>query len=144
MCLLRTDHNNSQSTKFSPCTSLMKISQPIMTSIPNTLVSHKMKQWQWKYHLINSAFVRKPMDNFVISLPLFNCLQSHLPASQLYTPKKSHSISAKHSLQIRKAQSISIPSQIAPSVWILTTPPLAVTTAIALICPGKTSKSITI
>ena len=43
-----------------------------MTSIPNTLVSHRIKQWQWKYHLINSAFFRKPMDNFVISLPPFS------------------------------------------------------------------------
>ena len=65
----------------------MEISQPVMTSVPNTLVSHRMKQWQWKYHLINSVFVRKPMDNFAISLPLFNCWQTHHPVSQLYMPK---------------------------------------------------------
>ena len=34
----RIDHNSCQSTRFSPWTSLMEISQPIMTSIPNTLV----------------------------------------------------------------------------------------------------------
>ena len=61
----------------------------------------------------------------------------------LYT-KNAHSISARCSLQIRKMQSISIPSQLAPNLWILTTPPSAATTAITLICPGETSKSITI
>ena len=54
------------------------------------------------------------------------------------------SISARCSLQIRKTQSISIPSQIAPNVWILTTAPSAVTTAITLICPGERTKFITI
>ena len=39
---------------------------------------------------------------------------------------------------------ISIPSQLAPNVWILTTPPSAVTTTITLICPGETSKFVTI
>ena len=39
-------HNSFQSTRFSPWTSPMEISQPIMTSIPNTLGSHRMKQWQ--------------------------------------------------------------------------------------------------
>ena len=61
----------------------------------------------------------------------------------LYT-KNVCSISARCSLQIRKIQRISIPSQIAPNVWILTTPPSAVATAITLICPGETSESFTI
>ena len=65
----------------------MEISQPIMTSTPNTLVSLRMKQLQWRCHLINTVFVRKPMDNFVISLPLFNCSQTCHPASQPYIPK---------------------------------------------------------
>ena len=65
----------------------MEISQSVMTSPPNTLVSLRMKQWQWRCQLINSAFVRKPMDNFVLLLSLFNCSQTHHPASQLYTPK---------------------------------------------------------
>ena len=41
-----SDHNNCQSTRFSLWIFLMEISQPIMTSISNTLVSHKMNQWQ--------------------------------------------------------------------------------------------------
>ena len=72
-------------------------------------------------------------------------LLMNLPSciTALYT-KNACSISARCSLQIRKTQSICIPSQIAPNVWILTTPPCAVTTAIMLICPGETSKSISI
>ena len=41
--------------------------------------------------------------------------------------KNATSISTRCSLQIRKTQNISIPSQIAPNVWILITAPSAVT-----------------
>ena len=41
---------------------------------------------------------------------------------------------------MRKPSGVSIPSQIAPNVWILTTAPCAVTTTISLICPGETTK----
>ena len=61
----------------------------------------------------------------------------------LYT-KDAASISARCSLQIRKTQNISIPSQIVPNVWTFTTTPCAVTTAITLIWPGETTKFITI
>ena len=46
----------------------------------------------------------------------------------LYT-KNTCSISTRCSLQIRKIQDVSIPFQLTPSVWILTTPPSAATTA---------------
>ena len=58
----------------------------------------------------------------------------------LYT-KNAASISARCSLQIRKTQSISIPSQIAPNIWILTTAPSALTIAITVIYPGETTKN---
>ena len=54
------------------------------------------------------------------------------------------SISTRCSLQIRKTQIISIPSHIAPNVWILTTAPSAVTTTITLICPGETTKFLAV
>ena len=54
------------------------------------------------------------------------------------------SISVRCSLQIMKTQDVSIPSQLTPNVWILTTPPSATTTAITLICLVETSKFITI
>ena len=59
----------------------------------------------------------------------------------LYT-KTACSIWARCSLQIRKTQDVNIPSQLAPSIWILTTPPSAATTTITLICPGETSKFV--
>ena len=61
----------------------------------------------------------------------------------LYT-KNTTSISDKCSPQIRKTQSISIPLQIAPNVWILSTVTSMVTTAITLICPGETAKFIVV
>ena len=61
----------------------------------------------------------------------------------LYT-KNIHSISTRCSLQIRKTQDVSIPSQLTLNIWILTTPPSATTTAITLICPGETSTFIII
>ena len=54
----------------------------------------------------------------------------------LYT-KNTASISTRCSLQIRKTQNISIHSQIAPNVWILTTAPSAVTTATPLSAQEK-------
>ena len=61
----------------------------------------------------------------------------------LYT-KDTASISARCSLQSRKTQSISKPSQIVPNVWILITATSAATTAITLMCPDERTKFITI
>ena len=57
--------------------------------------------------------------------------------------KNTASISTRCSLQVRKTQNISIPSSVTPNVWILTSAPSTVTTAITLICPGETTKFIT-
>ena len=84
------------------------------------------------------------MDNFCNVVTPFQPLTN--PPScitALYT-KYTHSILARRVLQIRKTQDVSIPSQLTPSVWILTTPLLATTTVITLICPGETSKFVTI
>ena len=85
---------------------------------------------------MNLAFVRKPVDNFVISLPLFNHLQTCHPVSQPYTPKMQLAFLPDVHYKSGKIE--------APKVWILTTAPSAVTTAITLICPGETTKFITI
>ena len=58
--------------------------------------------------------------------------------------KNATSISNRCLLQIRKTQSISLPSQITPNVWILTSACSTVTTAITLIYPGETTKFITV
>ena len=56
--------------------------------------------------------------------------------SALYT-RNLASISSRCSLQIRKTSDISIPSQIAPNVWILTTALSTPASTIILICLGK-------
>ena len=56
--------------------------------------------------------------------------------------KNTASISTRCSVQIRKGSDVSMPSQLAPNVWILTTAASAVTTTITLICPGETTKFI--
>ena len=56
--------------------------------------------------------------------------------------KNTASISTRCSLQIKKSSDVSMPSQLTPNVWILTTAPSAVTTTITLICPGETTKFI--
>ena len=65
-------------------------------------------------------------------------LLANLPScsTALYI-KNAHSISARCSLQIRKTQNVTIPSEIAPNAWVLTIAPSAVTTAITLICLEK-------
>ena len=56
--------------------------------------------------------------------------------------KEKAGIEKRCSLQIRKANSVNIPTLIAPNVWILTSAPTAVTTGIMLICPEEAPKII--
>ena len=53
-------------------------------------------------------------------------------------------ITSKCSLQICKASATALPIQIAPDVWILTTPVTAPLNTITLICPEKTMETILI
>ena len=59
----------------------------------------------------------------------------------LYDKDKA-SIEKRCSLQIRKANIVSIPTSITPNVWIITSPPTAVSSGIMLICPGEAPRSI--
>ena len=54
----------------------------------------------------------------------------------LYAKDKA-GIEKRCSLQIRKANSVSIPTLIVPNVWILTSAPTAVSMEIMLICPDE-------
>ena len=64
---------------------------------------------------------------------------THKHLSSLYT-KEKNSIQKKCSLQVKKANSISIPTCIAPNVWITTSLPAAAPAGIMLICPGEASR----
>ena len=78
-----------------------------------------------------------------INAPL-QLLANPLPCITALHAKNTASITPRCSLQIRKTQTISIPSSVAPNVWILTSAPSTVTTRITLICPGETTKFITV
>ena len=54
--------------------------------------------------------------------------------------KNTASILARCSLQIRESLEVSMPSQLTPHVWILTTAPSAATATITLICLGETTQ----
>ena len=47
------------------------------------------------------------------------------------------------SLQNKKASSVSIPTSIAPNVWIINSPTTVVLSGITLICPGEAPRSVT-
>ena len=58
--------------------------------------------------------------------------------------KSTVDITSKCSLQIRKASDTNLPTQIAPDVWILTTPLAAPANTMTLICPEKAMETILI
>ena len=58
--------------------------------------------------------------------------------------KSTLDITLKCSLQIWKASGINLPTQIAPDVWILTTPLTAPANTMTLICPKKAMETIII
>ena len=70
--------------------------------------------------------------------PLANQLSCITP---LYA-KNTSSISARCSLQIRKSSDVSMPSQLAPNVWILTTTPSSAVTKITFIFLGEIAQFI--
>ena len=61
--------------------------------------------------------------------------------SALYAKDKA-SIQKRSSLQIRKASSISIPTSIAPNIWIMTSPTTTMPPGITLIFPGEAPRSV--
>ena len=58
--------------------------------------------------------------------------------------KSKVDIASNSSLQICKASTTSLPTQVAPDVWILTTPVTAPTNTMTLICPEKPMETIPI
>ena len=73
--------------------------------------------------------------------PLLSLVNQPTCISALYSKDKV-SIQKRCLLQIKRASSISIPTSIAPNVWIITSPITAVSSAITLICPGEAPRSI--
>ena len=85
-----------------------------------------------------------PMDNFAALLHFFEPLAnppSYIAA--LYAKSKAD-IASTCSLQICKASITNLPNQVAPDVWILTTPVTAPTNTMTLICLEKPMETMPI
>ena len=78
-----------------------------------------------------------------ISSPFQSLANPPTCITALYT-KSEASIKSKCSLQLRKAATTSLPTQITPNVWILAIPASAPTDSISLICPEKPMETIPI
>ena len=119
----------------------MEISQPVMTSIPNTTQDETMAV---EISLHQFSICQEANGQFCNIITPFQLLANPPSCTTALYTKDAASISSRCSLQIRKTPNVSIPSQNTPSVWILITAPSAATTEITLMCPGKTTKFITI
>ena len=82
------------------------------------------------------------MDSFAVLMHLFNHLPIHHHVLQLYMQKTKQELKKRCSLQIRNTNSATIPTPIAPNVWILTLAPTAGSTGIRIICPEEALRFI--
>ena len=71
---------------------------------------------------------------FILNAPLVPLANPPTCLSFLYT-KDKNSIQKRCSLQVKKANSISIPTSIAPNGWIIISLPAAAPAGITFICP---------
>ena len=78
-----------------------------------------------------------------ISTP-FQLLANPPTCKAVLYAKSRTGIASKCSLKICKTTTTNLPTQIAPDVWILTTPATAPVTTMTLICPKKTMETIPI
>ena len=78
----------------------------------------------------------------ILNTPLLPLANPPTCVSALYA-KDKYNIRKRCSQQVRMANSISIPTSIAPNVWIITSTPAAVPAGITLICPEEEPRTIT-
>ena len=84
---------------------------------------------------------QKANDSFAVLLHLSTtCKSTNVYSSFICKGQSWHW--ERWSLQIKKANSVSIPIPIAPNVWILTSVPAAVPTGITLNCPAEAPRFI--
>ena len=96
-----------------------------------------MKPRQWKFKTCQEA-----NGQFCsLNMPLLPLANPPTCVSALYAKDKA-SIQKRCSLQIRKVNSISILTSVAPNVLIITSPTAAVPSGITLMCPGEAPRSV--
>ena len=87
---------------------------------------------------------QEPNGQFCIITTPFQPLANPPSCIAALYAKSTVDITSKCSLQIQKASITNLPTQIAPDVWILTTPIAAPANTMTLICPEKAMETITI
>ena len=93
-----------------------------------------MPQWQWNSPTTQFQACQDTNGQFCsITTPFQPLANPPTCLAALYARSKVD-IASKHSLQIRKATTTNLPTQIAPDVWILTIPATAPTYTMTLIC----------
>ena len=118
----------------------MEISQHDTMSIVIILESQKDKTMAVETSQHQFSICQKANRQFCnINAPLQLLANPPSCITTLYA-KNTANITTRCSLQIRKAQSISIPSSIVQNVWILTSAPSTVMTGITLIWPEGNNK----
>ena len=103
-----------------------------------------MKLWQWRSWINNTVYVRKQMDSSAASIQHFQPLANPPSCITALYSKNTASIAARCSLQVRKAHTVSIPTLIAPIVWLITLAASTVMTRITPVCPEGLTKLIAI
>ena len=122
----------------------METTHPITTSTQDNLESPRMPQWDWNYPGTQFKICQQANGQFChISTPFQPLANTPTCIAALYA-KSEASITSKFSLQLHKATTTSLPTQITPDVWILTTSTTAPTDTISIICPGKPMETIPI
>ena len=87
------------------------------------------------------TFQKANRQFYSLNTPLLPLANPPTCISALYAKDKA-SIEKRCSLQIKKANSVGIPTAITPNVWIITSPPIAVASGIMFICPKEAPRSI--
>ena len=78
---------------------------------------------------------------YILNTPLLPLSNPPTCLSSLYT-KERNGIQKRCSLQVKKPNSISIPTSITPNVWIITSSPAAAPARITFICPSEAPRTI--
>ena len=143
MCPFRIDHDKSPSMRFSflafhgNYSAHYDINTKYLGITKDATMAVELSTTQfWVCWEANSQFCSITMPFHPLANPP-SCIAA------LYA-KSTVDITSQCSLQIWKASGVNLPTQIAPDVWILTTPLAAPVNTMTLICPEKAIETIII
>ena len=103
-----------------------------------------MPPWQWNSPITQFQACQEANGQFCSITTPFQPLANPPSCIAALYPKSKVDIASKCSLQICKASATTLSTQIAPDVWILTTPVTVPANTMTLICPEKPMETILI